>query len=478
VKIHFIYPDVSTYYYPGVHHGLASIISVLKAHGHQVSLFHVKKEPSRADILGPIQREKPDIIAFSSVTNQIDNVAKWSKSVKQEFNLPTICGGVHATLNPEEVINFEGIDMVCRGEGEYPILDLANDPGRTDINNIWVKKNGEIIQNPLRPLITSLDGLPYPDYELFDCQSILKDRNGDFAILASRGCPFNCAYCCNHALQKVHEGKGKYFRMQSVDYILGNIASLTAKYSIKHLTFADDVFGLSREWALEFCEKYPGKFNLEFECNVRADMVNDELLASLKKARCTQIDMGVEAGNEKLRAEMLHRKMTNEQIINAFDSARKFGIKTLAYNMIGLPYETPEMIRETINLNKRLAPGQVAVFFFYPYPGTELYEVCQREGFLSARHAESYVSESVLELPTVTTQELQKLYTEFYLYVIERRIQGLPALLRFPARLTTSVMLKLFGKRALEVLMKIYLRFFRLFSFLQSNKKAASTNKS
>lgn len=467
MKIHFIYPDVSTYYYPGVHHGLASIISVLKVHGHRVSLFHVKKEPSRSDILGPIQMEKPDIIAFSSVTNQSDNVAKWSKWVKQEVNLPTICGGVHTSLYPEEIISFDGIDMVCRGEGEYPMLDLANDPGRTDIKNTWVKKKGEIIRNPLRPLITSLDDLPYPDYDLFDPQQILKDRNGDFAILASRGCPFNCSYCCNHALQKVYEGKGKYLRMQSVDYILGNIASLTAQYPIKHLTFADDVFGLSREWALEFCEKYPEKFNLEFECNVRSDMVNDELLTNLKKAHCTKIDMGVEVGNEKLRTEILHRKMTNEQIINAFDSARKFGIKTLAYNMIGLPYETPDMICETINLNKRLAPSQVAVFFFYPYPGTELYEVCKKEGFLSARHAESYVSESVLELSTVTAKELQELYTEFYKYVIERRIQGLPALLRFPARVTSLVLLKLFGKRAVEVLMKIYLRFFRLFSFLE-----------
>jgi anaerobic magnesium-protoporphyrin IX monomethyl ester cyclase len=469
VKIHFIYPDVSTFYYPGVHHGLASIISVLKAGGHGVSLYHAKREPLKKDILEAVQREKPDVIAFSSVTNQIDNVAKWSQWVKQEYKVPTICGGVHTTLYPEEVINFEGIDMVCRGEGEYPLLDFASDPERTDIGNLWIKKNGEITRNPLRPLIDPLDSLPFPDYELFDCASILKDRGGDFAILASRGCPFNCTYCCNHALQKVHTGKGKYFRMQSIEYILDNIASLLSRYPIKHLTFADDVFGLSQEWALEFCRKYPERFDLEFTCNLRADMVNDELLAALKKAHCTQVDMGVEAGNERLRVEVLRRRMTNEQIIRAFDSAHKFGIKTLAYNMIGLPYETPEMIRETINLNKRLSPTQAAVFFFYPYPGTELHEVCRKEGFLSAKHAESYVSESVLELPTVTRRELQKLYTEFYQYVIERRIQGLPSPLRFPARVTNAVLLKIFGKRAVEALMKIYLRFFRLFSFLQKS---------
>jgi len=186
VKIHFIYPDVSTYYYPSVHHGLASVSSVLKSRGHLASLYHVKKEPSRNEILDTIQREHPDIIAFSSVTNQIGYVDIGSKWIKQEFTIPIICGGIHATLYPEEVIGFDGIDMVCRGEGEYPMLELANDLGHTDIKNLWVKGGGDIIKNPLRPLISSLDDLPYPDYALFDCKSILEDRNGDFAILASR----------------------------------------------------------------------------------------------------------------------------------------------------------------------------------------------------------------------------------------------------------------------------------------------------
>ncbi|MFC1870562.1 B12-binding domain-containing radical SAM protein, partial [Chloroflexota bacterium] len=401
MKVHFIYADVSTYYYPGVHHGLASIAGVLKSHGHLLSLHHVKKEPSKKEILDIIRRESPDLIAFSAVTNQIGYVDTWSKWIKQEFSIPTICGGIHATLYPEEVIAFVGIDMVCRGEGEYPLLELADNPARTDIANLWLKRNGEIIKNPLRPLISSLDDLPYPDYALFDCETILADRNGDFAILASRGCPFSCTYCCNHALRKIQEDKGKYFRLRSVDNVLRELELLTDKYPIRHLSFADDIFGVSRDWALEFCEKYPKKFALEFECNARADGIDEELLASLKRANCTQINMGVEAGNEWLRTEVLGRKVPNEQMIKAFDSAHKFGLKTMSYNMIGLPYETPEMIKETINLNKRLAPDRIAIFFFYPYPGTELYEVCRREGFLSEKRSSSYVSESVLNLPTI-----------------------------------------------------------------------------
>jgi len=227
---------------------------------------------------------------------------------------------------------------------------------------------------------------------------------------------------------------------------------------------------MSRDWALEFCEKYPGKFKLEFACNLRADMVDEKLLESLRSANCTQINMGVEVGNEWLRTEVLRRKMSNSQIIKAFDNAHKFGIKTLAYNMIGLPYETPEMIWETINLNKRIAPSHVAIFFFYPYPGTELHEVCKREGFLSEKRSSSYVSESVLELPTVTTRQLQKLYTEFYKYALERRIQSFHPFLRFSSQIMSSILLKLGGKRAIEMLMKIYLRFFQVFSFLEGKR--------
>lgn len=468
MRIHLIYPDIDTYFYPGVHHGLASIIGVLRSNGHLVSLHHVRKEPSRNEILEVVQRQQPDLIGFSSITNQIGYVETWSRWIKQGFATPIICGGVHATLHPEEVIGFDGVDMICRGEGEFPMLDLANRWGRgiDDIENLWIKKGNGIIRNDLRPLIADLDALPYADYDLFDCKQILKDRRGDFAVLASRGCPYSCTYCCNHALRKVQQGKGKYFRLRSVDHVLRELELLTGKYPIRHLSFADDVFGLSRRWSQEFCEKYPRQFSLQFECNVRADVVDEELLESLVAANCTQISMGVEAGNEWLRRKVLGRNMSNAQIVKAFDAAHKLGIRTRSYNMIGLPFETHEMIEETISLNKRLAPDHIAVFFFYPYRGTALYEVCQKEGFLSQRHSTSYVSETVLELPTVTPKELGRLHARFYRYAIERELQSFHPVLRHAFKAVDSALGRFLGKRTIEAIIKTYLKFFRLFSLL------------
>ncbi|MFC1991164.1 B12-binding domain-containing radical SAM protein [Chloroflexota bacterium] len=468
MKIHFIYADVNTLFYNGVHHGIASISSVLKENGHSVSLHYIKKEPSKNNILDRIREESPDLIAFSVVTNQVNRIKIWSNWIKQEMDIPIICGGIHATLFPEEIIGFDGVDIVCIGEGEYPLLDLANNPERTDIKNLWIKHGNEIIKNPLRALIDPLDSLPFPDYELFDIMTILKDRDGDFSLIASRGCPFNCSYCCNHALRNVQSGIGNYVRAQSVDYILREIGSLLARFPVTHLTFADDILGFQKAWTYEFCEKYSKQYSLEFECNARVEMVDENLIKVLKTAKCTKVNMGIESGNEWLRKNILHRNMSNEQIINAFDIAHKYGIRTLSYNMIGLPYETPEMVLETINLNKRAEPDQLAISFFYPYPGTELYELCRREGFLSNKVASNFLTDSILENLLISKNELKKLYIKFYKYSLQRRIHSFPFFIRIFIKFAFFTLLTLFGKDGVEIMIKIYIRFFRLFAILQN----------
>ncbi|MBU1172970.1 MAG: cobalamin-dependent protein, partial [Proteobacteria bacterium] len=271
MKYHFIYPDVGTGYFPDVHHGLAHLFGVLKYGGHQVSLHHVKKPPKKEEMLAMISRESPDIIGFTTMSNQVEYVKLWSRWIKDVFDIPIICGGVHATLNPEELLSMESIDAVCVGEGEQAILD----------NNF---------REPY-PLIENLDELPFPDYSLFDCDRILKAKNGNFAVIVSRGCPYQCSYCCNHALMEKQKGLGKYFRCRSVGSVLSQLEQLVSEYPIRSFSFADDIFGINMEWAMEFCERYPGRIGLPFECNLRVEMVNRELLSMLRNAGCAMVEM-------------------------------------------------------------------------------------------------------------------------------------------------------------------------------------------
>ncbi|MDD4984297.1 MAG: radical SAM protein [Dehalococcoidales bacterium] len=422
MKYHFIYPDINTGFYPGAHHGIAQLVSVLKLDGHKASLSHITRTPTRDRLMSDIRREKPDIIGFTVMSNQLGYVTQWSKWIKSECDIPVVCGGVHAILNPEETLALSGVDMVCAGEGEHAVLD----------NRFWFKDtDGKAVRCAPYNLIDNLDELPFPDYSLFDNERMMARRGGAFAVICSRGCPHNCYYCSNHALRKQQKGLGRYFRYRSVDNTIEMLSDIAAKYQgIRQFSFADDIFGLSRKWVLEFCEKYPRKMSIPFACNLRAESATRELLVSLRDAGCREIEMGIESGSEELRSKVLNRKMTNQQIRDAFTTARSAGIRTRAYNMVGLPGETADMVRETIALNREVKPDELAVFYYYPFPGTKLYAVCADKGMLSSQNSTNYVAKSVLDLRTIRPQELNKLYNEFCRYALSREFVPYPTLLR------------------------------------------------
>jgi radical SAM superfamily enzyme YgiQ (UPF0313 family) len=394
--------------------------AVLKINGHQTSLLHVTKDFSKKKLISDVQRVKPDIIAFSSTTNQLPYVEVYVSWIKENFNLPIVCGGVHATLSPDEVFLFKGIDVACVGEGEYPLLEMVNaleDGNETRrIMNLWVKENGVVTRNPLRPLISNLDELPFPDREIFQYEGMLKRREGEASFLAGRGCPYSCTYCCNHAIRKTYEGKGHYVRVRSVSNVLEEIKHTIDIYgnSVKKVNFDDDTFTLFHKWVKEFCQAYKKVFDYPFSCNVRADTVNREILGVLKRAGCDTIKIGVESGNEWLRQNILKRSMTNEQIITACKTAHELGLNVYVFNMIGLPFETSSMVEETIKLNRQIGPNRVQTSIFFPYPHTELYEVCKQEKFLTDRHKQSYFDEgTTLNLQTLTDKQINDYYKEF-----------------------------------------------------------------
>lgn len=423
MKYHFIYPDVSTFYLPSLHHGIAQLSSFLKTNGHETSLSHITKDINKKELHRMINDAKPDYVCFTTMSNQFKFVKLWSSWIKEKYDVPIVCGGVHATLNPEEVLNHKDIDYVCVGEGEYPLIE----------NNFWRKNNGEIIKGKSYPFIKELDELPFPDYDLFDCDRMLKINGGNFPVIVSRGCPYNCFNCTNHALRKTQEGN--YFRFRSVDNTLEMLDILKQKYKIKNFSFADDIFGINKEWVYEFCEKYPQRIRLSFDCNLRIEMVDEKLLQSLKKAGCKKIELGIESGNEWIRQKMLNRNMTNEQIIDVFDMAHKIGLKTRAYNMVGLPYENVKMIEETIELNKQVKPDQVAVFYFYPFKGTKLYDICKENDLLNDKENTNYITESVLDLPNISQYDLRRKYNEFYKYVIEREMTNFSIPIKIVAKI-------------------------------------------
>lgn len=434
MRVCLVYPDIGGVEYYGArkyYHGLGYLSSVLKQEAHETTLIYVQKEPDEESFLRQVSAVAPDIVAFSATTHQFPYVARWACWTKKAMpGVWTTVGGAHATLVPEQAIEPPGIDVVCVGEGEHALLDLvrALEEGRDyrTIANLWLRHDGHVIRNVLRPLLANLDELPHPDRELFDFEQILSQNGGWVDMMAGRGCPYSCSYCCNPTLRERFKGLGKYVRFRSVDNVLSEIRSLASRYRVQTLNFQDDVFTLDREWALRFCQAYSQEFDFPFWINTRVERINDEeLIAALAGARCRGVRIGIESGNEKLRAEILKRRMSNDDIRRTFALAKRYNLDVYTCNMLGVPGETPEMIEETIALNRELQPADLQFSVFYPYPMTELHDLCVEKGYLTQGESlpSYYERKSILRLPTLAPEELAKKYDRFQELKTELRMK-------------------------------------------------------
>jgi radical SAM superfamily enzyme YgiQ (UPF0313 family) len=309
--------------------------------------------------------------------------------------------------------------MVCIGEGEDTLLELVNkmESGK-DVKNIlglWVKENGRVFKSPIRPLETNLDKFPFPDREIFDKRHFIKDYPGS-PFLTSRGCPYKCTYRCNHLLQKIYNYKN-YVRFRSVDNVLDEMEFVKKKYKIKYIWIVDDTFTIKKDRVLEFCKKYSDRVALPFRCMANPNSVDREMMFALKEAGCLSVHMGIESGNDILRCKIMKRHFSKTQIINAFKWAKEAGMKTVAYNVLGIPYETRKTIMETIKLNRRCRVDAVQASIFYPFPYTELWRLCKNKGYITSKKIKSYFEDTILNLPTINRKELIALQRLFHLYV-------------------------------------------------------------
>lgn len=397
---------------------LASLSAFLKSKGHSVRYEELVVGNSSvsdthfARVKDAVDNFKPDLIAFSSYEMSFEWIKEISDYIKRiHSKIPIIVGGYYATLSPEDVLRHPSIDIICIGEGEYSLSELLDSlrmgGNRKDIQNLWFKENTHIIRNPLRNLISNLDELPFADRDLFTSEN---RRCGALEIMASRGCPFDCANCSNHAFKKIYSGKGCYLRYRSVEHVLTEIEACLKRENFRIIQFEDDIFTANQQWLKEFCNAYKSRIKLPFICNIRPESGKIETLLILRDAGCIQVSIGLEAGDEKIRREVLCRNMTDEVIIQAFKNAKKVGIKRKSFNMVGLPYETPLSLWKTIWLNLRMAPDSVQTSVYYPFKGTVLGDECYQKGwvdFSRRQNLKLYANDSILNLPTVSRKMIK-----------------------------------------------------------------------
>jgi radical SAM superfamily enzyme YgiQ (UPF0313 family) len=350
--------------------------------------------------------------------------------MKKQFpSIFQIYGGIHATLVPEILTVMHGLDALCVGYGEIPMLELVERIEKKksilNIPGLWVRyrKNGResITKNPPYFPESNHEELLAFDHNIF-LRELSRFRDFDIGtfrleIIFNRSCPFNCSFCCNHKLKKVYNNR-KF--TPSPEASINALKRCLQKTNLKFVDIHDDVFTLNKGWFREFIKRYADEVHLPFQCNLRADSFDEEDVKLLKKANIHSVWVGIESGNDSIRNRIMRKGITNERIINSIKLLQNYNILVYTQNIIGVPYETPDHFIDTIRINAECWPAKCHMLsIFYPYPKTDLYELSVRENLINERYG------SVVERtsPVLNSQYFPEKKIDFYFRNFERLIK-------------------------------------------------------
>lgn len=405
--------------------GLAYIAAVLEKNGFTVKITDMPVEGVSENQLVSILKEfKPSIAGITATTPTIGYSLKLAALCKKELpDILIVIGGPHASAIPEQVLADRNVDFVIHGEGEYSFLELAEalKDGK-EFNNILgisYKEDGKIKNNPARPFIENLDELPFPARHLLPMKKYFYVDAKAWpmtTIFTSRGCPGRCTYCSAHLIF------GRGFRARSAKNVVDEIEQLV-KEGFMEIHFLDDTFTLERDRVIEICDEIK-KRSLKFlwccPNGVRVNMVDMELLKRMKEAGCYSLAFGFESGNQQI-LNKIKKGITLEQSKNAIRLAKAAGMETWGFFMMGLPGDTEQTVRDTIDFAKELDPDIAKFHITIPLPGTELFELWKKEGVIKTEDWDKYGihASEVSELPSISSEKLKEFnrqaYKEFYM---------------------------------------------------------------
>lgn len=384
--------------------------------------------PKETNVIEDFKKEvesfKPDLIGLSCIEVTYKLGIEMLQAVRP-LGIPTIVGGVYATFAPHIVIKEDCVDMICVGEGELALVELCRSmrQGRdiTNVQNIWVKKDGMLYRNEPRRALDMRD-LPFQDWSIYDPQRFWKPMGGKISVTGTfemnRGCPFSCSFCVNSGFNKLYKEKGGYYREQDIPRLIDEMLQKKEEYNLQFVYLvAESFLTTTKRRVMDFVRLYP-QVGLPFWIEARPESITEEYVALLESIGCEGISIGIESGDYHLRKNVLGRDISNERIIKAFKMFEGTKIRVSANNIIGFPTETREQVFETIELDRQINAKGVMVSFFSPYRGCTLREVCELEDYIKEEDiAQDYRLGPTIEMPQLSKAELIGLQRTFPLYV-------------------------------------------------------------
>jgi magnesium-protoporphyrin IX monomethyl ester (oxidative) cyclase len=402
--------------------GLGYIGAALEKHGYEVKIIDGGAPYAEYDLesmVDEIARYEPDLIGLTLTVSFALHTYRLISELKKRLDVPIIVGGPHATILPEEPLQY-GADIVCRGEGEQCIVELvdyfngdnsltpqpptpfgkgemelknrktksavsvANHKTKSLVNEVnilgisYKDEKGNIIHNPPRPLCDNLDILDFPAKHLFNKAHYFRDESDSARfgnMVTSRGCPYGCTYCSNEVF-------GRRWRSRSPQNVVAEIKQLMETYGTRKFNLMDDAATIDQKRIMEICQLIiDNKLDIQWTCVTRLNATSPELLAKMKEAGCVNISYGIESGNPDT-LKHIKKGLTVEQAEQAVKYTHEAGVECSVNFMYGFPWETPEDIRRTTEFIKKIRPYITYIQpggVLTPYPATQIYNEYHEE---------------------------------------------------------------------------------------------------
>ena len=463
IKILFIYPN--TFGMNMLPPAIATFSAILKQKGHKVEVFdttyyavdhgidsdgskeqklnvvpfskemekkgmRIKDTSWRDDLQKKIKNFKPNLIALSSTEDMWElgvKILEELKNYKKKNDIPVIAGGVFPTFAPEICIKYDLIDMVCVGEGENALIDLAekikNKEDYSEVTNLWVKKDGKVIKKNSISNPVDINRNPIIDTSLFEDNRLYRPMAGKvykmYPVETIRGCPFTCTFCNSPDQMRLYKGLGhNFFRKKKMDLVHKELKYFKEVHKVEYNYFWADTFLAMNKYEFdEFCEMYKD-INLPFWMQPSPETVTDYNMKKLKSVGLHRISFGIEHGNEEFRKKVLDRRWKNKDIIDKLKIPKKYEIPFSSNNITGFPTETKKLAFDTIELNRHIQADNANMYAFVPFHGTPLRRMCEDLGLIKPETITKCVTkEAQLNMPQYPPEEIEKIRKCFVLYV-------------------------------------------------------------
>jgi anaerobic magnesium-protoporphyrin IX monomethyl ester cyclase len=396
--------------------GLAYLAGALSAAGVEVKILDLVVFPySPAMLRILVESFQPQMAGLTAVTMTFDSAMGVIRDIKDiDPEIVTVMGGPHISFCARETLgDYPDLDVAVIGEGERTVVELCraidNGGALENVGGIVYRRGTDINLTAQREPIENLDELPLPDRELIPLGRY-RALNMPISMTTSRGCPFKCIFCVGRKMV------GARVRYRSPEKVVDELQYLNT-LSFNQINIADDLFTANKNHCLGVCNEIIKRdLKLTWTSFARVDTVSDDVLGKMKAAGCSAVSFGIESANPQI-LKTIKKGITLDQVEAAVGMCHRAGITPCASFILGLPGETPETIKETMEFGERLKDLGLAYGFHLlaPFPGTEVREQSDRYGIriLSDDWSRYHANRAIVETPEVDHRVLDKIVIDW-----------------------------------------------------------------